>query len=230
MALFKVYNGTNSPFTYLVTDVNGVKYSIAQMASITRVALKYTPNTTMVPEYADSSIHYGVFNTVKYATTGYIVIDLGMRYLTPGSDQAMEIIVYDATYPEGRILPSINISVSAEVVRDDQNEATELVIDMIEGRQLTVSDLNKALCIVSTDDEIFPLPEMSALENGFWLDIVRGGTGDVTLPCGLGNTIGDSTKTTLVLPGAITFTHTRIQYFHAITAWVVFRMGDINGI
>ena len=116
MALQKVFKGLDSPFTFIIKDIAKVAYTAAMMARITRALLKYTPSTGADPEYADSdeSDCADAFDWETYEDDGRLVVDLGMLDLTVGRDRTAELIIYDATYTNGRVIAQLDIQITEE--------------------------------------------------------------------------------------------------------------------
>lgn len=114
----KVYKGHNSPFTVRIKKPNGAFYSATEMASISRVYLKYIPEDGSDAEYADSNDTPSYFDWSTYASDGLLLIDIGLIDFTVGRDTKAEIIVYDSTWPQGRVVSQEDITISDDALGD----------------------------------------------------------------------------------------------------------------
>jgi len=231
---FVIYKGSNSPkLTPVVLTFKGVKYSTDEMATITRAYIKYRPTADGPAEYADSQVDSSIFDFSSDAADSKIKFDLGMLPLTAGSDPTAELVVFDTNHPQGRVVMTLNLEVSDEIYDGSPlSGATSMmssVLDITDSKTLAVSELNQTVCLVAGTTKAILLPSVGASENGYYLDIVRGGAGVVTVTAADSDTIGNGTDTILTLEAGTVFGHVRIVYLHALTAWVVFRMGSIHG-
>lgn len=237
----KVFKGHRSPFRVPVLDVFGQPYTAEAMAGITRVYLKYIADADTDPKYVDSATDPAAFDCITHADAFVIIVDVGMLDLPIGHDLAAEIVVYDATYPQGRVITQVDMQVVDDALGDVVLADSLLIllggpsvmnlVDPEDPIVLTREDLLKTICAVSASDILVQLPSMGESEDGLYLDFVVGGAGSLIATCADEDTIGDALKTIMTLScGADgTFGQVRIQYFHALTAWVVFRMGRISG-
>jgi hypothetical protein len=227
MESFKVYKGHNSPFLIDVTDVVGTNYTAAQMATISRVYLKYDGGASPQYEYADSDTlaHADVFDWVTYASTGRLLVDLGMLDLTANTDTTAEIVVYDTTYTDGRVLPQFELEISDEAQGDVA--LVDALSAVSSGFSLTVTDdytittdnLGGTIRLNAATDKTLTLPSVGADEDGEAVIIMRIGAGDVTVVAADSDTIGSTTATQIESGSALAAI--TLQYVHSITAWVV---------
>ena len=111
-----IHKSHNSPFKTRITDYDGSHY-LSRMATITRVALKYTVDN--VSQYADSDAigQEDVFDWATLAASSEMLIDIGLLDFTAGRDQEAELIIYDSTYPEGRVQdPKLDLEVNEDAL------------------------------------------------------------------------------------------------------------------
>jgi len=120
-----VYYSKRSPFKVKLTDFDGGVFTAARMATISKVLLRYSPSKGAAAEYADSELlaHAGIFDWATYATSGELLINLGLHAFSEGRDEEVEIAVYDTTYPEGRVSAVIDLKISYEMSGDYEGVA-----------------------------------------------------------------------------------------------------------
>jgi len=112
-----IFKGHNSPFYVTILDIFGQAYSAPAMAGITRAYLKWAPEGE-TPVLVDSATHAAAFDWATYASRGLLVVDVGLIDLAVGRDLAVEIVVYDAAYPEGRPIAQVDIQVVDDALGD----------------------------------------------------------------------------------------------------------------
>lgn len=227
MTTYKVYSGYNAPFLVEIRDIKGVLYNATDMATITRVKIKYISAVGEDSVMIDSSLVANVFDWSKYASTGELQIDLGPLDLTAGRDQTAELVVYDSTYTSGRPVKQIDLYISDEL-RSGSISAASSVLNITAGQTLTTGNLGQSICIAATETINLDLPSMGEAEDGKWVEITWDGKCAHTVTAVDGDTMGDDTETVLNLKVGDTYGNLRLTYQHQYTGWVVNRSGGIS--
>lgn len=221
MATYKIYKGHNSPFVVDIFGVTGQKYSSAQMATITRAYLKYIPTSGATPEFADSVATPEVFDWATYATTGRIIVDAGMLPLTAGRDTKAELVVYDSEYTEGRVITQLNLTVSEEAYDGTPIlQSLSLPKTVTDDYQVLVADfMRPSIRVNAATLKTVTLPAMTSAYDGAQVSVIILGDGDVDIVGSGTDTIINETHTKVT--GTQKYSSIKLEYIHAITAWVV---------
>ena len=238
---YKVFKGHNSPITVRVKKANSAFYTASEMSGILRVYLKYIPDTDADPEYADSNAHTGVFNWELYASEALLTFDIGLLNFTIGRDPKVEIVVYDALWPSGRVIEQLDIEIDDAALGDIALVDVLTIIEAGESTFTSPLTIFDNYNVLSTDvaanrsiradflvTRTITLIEGTIALDGKFLYISKLGTGNVILLCSGTNTIGNDTNTTLTITGN-PYAHVPIEWVHSKGAWFVHRMGGISG-
>lgn len=233
---YKAYKGHNSPYLFEITDVLGNRYSATQMAAITRMYLKYIPATGEAAEYADSdgSGHEDCFDWDTYASTGRARIDIGLLDFTAGRDLLAEVVVYDADYPNGRVVDQIDLYVSEEADGDLDlvNPLSALLskvpLTITEDTTLTVDQLGRSIRVNGSSLITVTMPSLGADEDGVRATFIQQGAGAVKILRADSDVMVAPGKT-YITSGSL-FAAITLEYVHAITTLVaVDGMGKWTG-
>ena len=222
-----IYKGHNSPFLVRITDYDGSAYTAARMATITRAYVKYIYASGQAAGYLDSAAsgHEDVFDWATLAATGYLLIDGGLIDLTAGRDITAELVVYDSTYPEGRVVTLLDILVTADAEDTPAPTApgsyTTLAPKTVtDDYQVLVADFQRpSIRVNAATLNTMTMPAMSSAYDGATLSFVILGAGDVKLLRNGTNTMVNETHVSIT--GTQQYSSIKIEYVHAITAWVV---------
>lgn len=98
----KIFKGTNSPFIVMMFKPNGIPYTVADMANITRAFIKVTIDD--MAYYADSNSHPSVFDWATYASSSFLLVDIGMMDFPVGRDNNPVVMVLDTIATESRVV------------------------------------------------------------------------------------------------------------------------------
>ena len=225
MITYKVYKGHDSPFTHTITDLLDARYSSSAMAGITRAYLKYVPATGEDAEFADSNdpTHTAVFDWTTYAASGIIVINLGMLGLTEGRDRTAELVIYDATYTNGRVVTQLDVLVSEEaydgVSAIGVLGALPITLNVTDDYTITSASFGGSVRASFATEKTLTLPSVGADDDGERVTIIKTGSGNVAVTCSDSDKIASGSHTTLT--GTSTYAAITLEYVHAITTWVV---------
>lgn len=227
MSTQTIYKGHNSPFPVRITDYDGSAYTAARMATITRAYIKYIYASSQTAEYLDSAAagHEDVFDWSTLAATGYLLIDGGLIDLTAGRDTTAELVVYDSTYPDGRMVTLLDILVTADAEDTPAPTApgsyTTLAPKTItDDYQVLVADFQRpSIRVNAAVLKTMTMPAMSSAYDGATLSFVILGAGDVKLLRNGTDTMVNETHVSIT--GTQQYSSIKIEYVHAITAWVV---------
>jgi hypothetical protein len=198
------------------------------MATITRAWIKYIPATGSTAEYADSAIsgHEDVFDWATLAATGYMLIDAGIPpNLTAGRDTTAELVVYDSTYPDGRVVTLLDLLVTedAEDTPSSVIPATSYTLaplTVMDDYQVVINDLYRpSIRVNAATLKTLTMPVMSAAYDGASLSVVIIGDGDVKLLHTGTETMVNETHVSVI--GTQKYSSIKLEYVHAITTWVV---------
>jgi hypothetical protein len=223
---YKAYKGHNSPYLFEVTDVLGNRYSATKMAAITRMYIKYIPATGGTAEYADSdgSGHEDAFDWATYASTGRVLIDIGMLDFTAGRDATAEVVVYDADSPDGRVVDQIDLYVSEEAESAVSLVGTlhnpTLTLTVTDHYTITSANFGGSIRMnASTSKTITAPDDADSDDDGQRVTITKIGAGSVVIATPLGYFIASTSHTSLT--GSSALASVTIEYVHAIKTWVV---------
>jgi len=217
MAAYKVYKGHNSPFTVEITTIDGRKYSTEQMAAISRCFIKYIASSTADAEYADSVANPECFNWTTYAATGKILIDIGLLTLTAGKDTKAELVVYDTTYTDGRVIAQMTLTVSEEVY-DGVTTLGSLALPktVTDDYQVLVTDLYRpSIRVNAATLKTLTMPVMTAAYDGARITVIIKGLGDVDIIAADGETTTFGSATHTKLTGTEQFSSVTLEYDYA---------------
>lgn len=222
-----IYKGHNSPFSVRITDYNGSYYTAARMAAITRAYVKYINASGADAEYLDSAAsgHEDVFDWATLAATGYLIIDGGLIDLTAGRDTAAELVVYDTASPAGRMVTLLDLLVTADAEDTPAPTApgsyTTLAPKTVtDNYQILVADFQRpSIRVNAAVLKTMTMPAMSSAYDGATLSFVILGAGDVKLLRNGTDTMVNETHVSIT--GTQQYSSIKIEYVHAITAWVV---------
>lgn len=224
---YPIYKGHNSRFAVRITDYDGTIYTAAQMATITRAWIKYINATGGTAEYADSATsgHEDVFDWTTLATTGYMIIDPGLLDFTEGRDTEAELVVYDSANPYGRMVTLLDLLVTA----DAEDTPSPIIpashyalapLTVTDDYQVVINDLYRpSIRVNATILKTLTMPAMTATYDGASLSVIIIGDGDVKLLRNGTQTMVNETH--LSITGNQKYSSIRLDYIHAITAWVV---------
>lgn len=230
--LITVYKTRHSPFTVTIFDpITKLAFSETQINAITRAILKYTPSSGATPEYADSNAagHEDVFTfNDAVAAQGRIVIDVGFINFTAGTDTAAELIIFTSNYPSGFVATTLNLTISEDALDNATlaDSTTIIPLNCTDNIVLTSTYFRHPIIMNAAVTKSIELPNMGANDDGEWFDIIKAGAGQVDVSDPNGYAIGAAGNTILSLKGT-GWVHRRIQYIHAITAWIVHGYGSI---
>lgn len=222
-----IYKGHNSPFLVRITDYDGSIYTAARMATITRAYVKYIYASGQTAEYLDSAAagHEDVFDWATLAATGYLLIDGGLIDLTAGRDTTAELVIYDSTYPSGRMVTLLDILVTADA-EDTPAPTTPGIYTTL--APLTVTDDYQVLIVDFSRPSIrvnaatlktLTMPIMSEAYDGATLSVIILGDGDVKLLHTGTETMVNETHVSVT--GTQKYSSIKLEYVYAITTWVV---------
>ena len=222
-----IYKGHNSPFTVRITDYDGTAYTAARMATITRAYVKYIYASGQTAEYLDSAAagHDDVFDWATLAATGYLLIDGGLIDLTAGRDTTAELVVYDSAYPEGRVVTLLDILVTADAEDTPAPTAPGIYTTLApktvtDDYQVLVADFQRpSIRVNAATLKTLAMPIMSEAYDGATLSVIILGAGDVKLLRNSTDTMVNETHVSIT--GTQQYSSIKIEYVHAITAWVV---------
>ena len=222
-----IYKGHNSPIAVRITDYDGSIYTAAKMATITRAYVKYIYASGQTAEYLDSAAagHEDVFDWATLAATGYMLIDGGLIDLTAGRDTTAELVIYDSTYPEGRMVTLLDILVTADAEDTPAPTApasyTTLAPKTVtDDYQVSAVDFQRpSIRVNAATLKTMTMPAMSSAYDGATLSFVILGVGDVKLLRNGTDTMVNETHVSIT--GTQQYGSIKIEYVHAIAAWVV---------
>jgi hypothetical protein len=221
----KIFIGRNSPFSVVVLNpVAYQPYSAAQMEAITRVVLKYTPVAGANAEYIDSDVaeNEGMFDWETSASFGRVMIDPGTAPFSPGTDNAAEVIVFDATYPSGRVVAQVRMIVSDEAADDAVLVGvigTTAALDVTTDYNMVTADLSRrSICLLAATDKNIYLPAGTEAMNGKRVTFIQGSTGRVIANAADGDTLV-STGETQLISGSL-FAAVTLEYKYAVRTWI----------
>ena len=233
---YKVYRGHNSPYLLEITDVLGNKYNAEKMAAISRMYLKYIPASGATAEFADSegSGHEDCFDWATYASTGRVLIDIGMLDFTAGRDATAEVVAYDTDYPDGRVVEQIDIYVSDEADGDIDlvNPLSALLskdpLTITADTTLTVDQLGRSIRVNGSSLITITMPSLGADEDGVRVTFIQQGAGAAKVLAADSDVMVALGKT-YITSGSL-FAAITLEYIHAITTIVaVDGMGKWTG-
>ena len=219
-----VYKGRNAPFKAKITDFDGANYTDARMAAISRMELRYRPTEGATVEPIDSNIigHAGCFDWATYAADADVVIAIGLLTLTVGHDQAAELVVYDPTYPQGRVVDTLGIKI------DDEAQGTGPLIDVLyapltieDDYPLLLSDFSRPVIRINSDTiKTITWPVMTAAMDGRDIVFEIMGSGDVDLVREPTTTMTFAGVTHSKLTGTVQYSMVRLRYNHTLNAMI----------
>jgi len=222
-----VYKGHNSPFSVRITDFDGTAYTAARMETISRAYVKYINADGQTAEYLDSAAagHEDVFDWTTLAATGYLIIDGGLIDLTAGRDTTAELVIYDSTYPFGRMVTLLDILVTADAEDTPAptapgSYATLAPLTVADDYQVLIVDFSRpSIRVNAATLKTLTMPIMSEAYDGATLSVIILGDGDVKLLHTGTETMVNETHVSVI--GTQKYSSIKLEYVHAITTWVV---------
>jgi hypothetical protein len=154
-----------------------------------------------------------------------MVIDGGLIDLTAGRDTTAELVVYDSTYPDGRMVTLLDILVTADVEDTPAPTApgsyTTLAPKTVtDDYQVVVADFQRpSIRVNAAILKTMTMPVMTSAYDGAQLSFIIQGIGDVKLLRNGKQTMVNGTHVSIT--GTQQYSSIMIEYVHAITSWVV---------
>lgn len=105
------YLGRDNP-SLAILEWDGVTLTSSEMGAITRVDVRYKGS------YLSSNDFPALFDWTTYASSGYLEFDLGSLDLPADRDEHAEIIAFDDTYTNGRVVGVVELTISDEAKPD----------------------------------------------------------------------------------------------------------------
>jgi len=218
-----VYIGFDSPALVELKKIDGSVFTAADMEAITHIKLRYTYVSGATVEEFDSDIvaHAGVFDWATYASTGRLVLDLGLMTITVGRDEKAELIVYDATYTNGRVVKQLDLYVTDQAGGSGTNPpAYSAPLTVIDDYDILTTDFSRtAIRMNAATSKTATLPVITEAMDGKQIPFEKQGAGNAVLAAGAGNTIGDATDTQMT--GTSTYATILVRANYATGCWVV---------
>lgn len=152
------YLGRDNP-SLAILEWDGVTLTSSEMGAITRVDVRYKGS------YLSSNDFPALFDWTTYASSGYLEFDLGSLDLPADRDEHAEIIAFDATYTNGRVVSVIELTISDEAKPD--GTLTDVLSYTIALNDLNDVDVSSAvagqpLCYTGSNYQPIALSEPSA--------------------------------------------------------------------
>ena len=222
-----IYKGHNSPFKVRIIDFDGSAYTAARMETISRAYVKYINADGQTAEYLDSAAagHEDVFDWTTLAATGYLIIDGGLIDLTAGRDTTAELVIYDSTYPFGRMVTLLDILATADAEDTPAPTApgsytTLAPLTVTDDYQVLIVDFSRpSIRVNAATLKTMTMPVMTAAYDGATLSVIILGDGDVKLLHTGTETMVNETHVSVI--GTQKYSSIKLEYVHAITTWVV---------
>jgi len=225
---FVVYKGRNAPFKARITDFDGSDYTDARMTAISRMELRYRPTDGATVEPVDSNNldQRTCFDWATYAAEADVVIAIGLLDLTVGRDQTAELVVYDTTYPQGRVVGTLDIEVTAEA-----QGAGPLIsilyppLTVENDYPVVAADLSRpSIRVNAATLKTMTMPAGTSALDGARITFIILGVGDVKLLRNGTQTMINATHVSIT--GTQQYSSITLEYVHATGIWAVV---SVNG-
>jgi len=217
-----VYIGFDSPALVEFKKIDGSVFNAADMGAITRIKLRYTNASEATVEEFDSDIiaHADVFDWDTYASIGKLIVDLGLMTITVGRDGKAELIIYDATYTNGRVVKQLDLYVTDQAGGTGTNPpAYSAPLTVTDDYDILTTDFARTVRMNAATSKTATLPVITEAMDGKVVNYEKQGAGNAVLAAGAGNTIGDASDTQMT--GTSTYATILVRANYAMGCWVV---------